>query len=123
MTSPGGPRGRVLLAPESTTTPGLLAAALRAMADALEVLPLAAVDTDRLVPFPFGLEANAAREVMKRGLLVTAKIGRKRWAKHSAVLALVDVLHAEERAAKRGARAAKESDHETYVRLVEGRKR
>jgi hypothetical protein len=88
------------------------------MADAIEAVPAPAPEIDRLVPFPFGIEANAARDLMKRGVLVTAKIGRKRWAKHSAVLALVDVLHAEEQA--RPKPMAGETDRETYLRLVRG---
>jgi hypothetical protein len=47
---------------------------------------------DDLVPFPFGIEASAARKLVREGLLVAAKIGRRTYAKRSAVLALVDKL-------------------------------
>ena len=45
---------------------------------------------DELVPFPFGLEANAARSLVASGELVARKLGRKLYARRSAILALVD---------------------------------
>jgi len=49
---------------------------------------------DELVPFPFGLEAEAARRLMRSGDLPHAKLGRKWYAKRSDVLALVDLFKA-----------------------------
>jgi hypothetical protein len=46
--------------------------------------------TDDLVCFPFGLEDNAARTLIKRGELRARKIGRRWYAKRSDVLALID---------------------------------
>jgi len=45
---------------------------------------------DDLVSFPFGLEENAARGLIKSGELPARKIGRRWYAKRSAVLALID---------------------------------
>ena len=45
---------------------------------------------DDLVPFPFGLEANAARALIKSGELKARKIGRRWYAKRSSVIALID---------------------------------
>jgi hypothetical protein len=45
--------------------------------------------TDELVAFPFGLERRAARALMRAGQLSTTKIGRRVFARHSAILALV----------------------------------
>lgn len=56
------------------------------------VPPPSTPDSAPLVAFPFGLEAEAARRVMRDGLLPHAKIGRKAYAKRADVLALVDVL-------------------------------
>lgn len=47
---------------------------------------------DELVAFPFGLEASAARKLVRDGILIAAKIGRRTYAKRSAILALVDKL-------------------------------
>lgn len=47
-----------------------------------------------LVAFPFGLEAEAARRVMRDGLLPVAKIGRTYYARREDVAALVDKLAA-----------------------------
>jgi hypothetical protein len=47
---------------------------------------------DQLVPFPFKLEANAAKKLVASGTLKAAKIGRRWYARNSDVLALVDVL-------------------------------
>jgi hypothetical protein len=45
---------------------------------------------DDLVAFPFGLETNAARGLIKSGELRARKIGRRWYAKRSDVLALID---------------------------------
>ncbi|MGH7297944.1 MAG: helix-turn-helix domain-containing protein [Polyangiaceae bacterium] len=45
---------------------------------------------DDLVSFPFGLEENAARGLIKRGELRARKIGRRWYAKRSDVLGLID---------------------------------
>jgi hypothetical protein len=45
---------------------------------------------DDLVPFPFGLEKNAARGVVKSGELRARKIGRRWYARRSDVLRLID---------------------------------
>lgn len=45
---------------------------------------------DELIPFPFNLEANAARSLIKSGELRARKIGRKWYAKRSDVLGLID---------------------------------
>ncbi len=45
---------------------------------------------DDLVAFPFGLEENAARGLIKRGELRARKIGRRWYAKRSDVLGLID---------------------------------
>ena len=45
---------------------------------------------DDLIAFPFGLEVNAARSLIKSGELPARKIGRRWYAKRSAVLALID---------------------------------
>lgn len=47
---------------------------------------------DELIGFPFGLEANAARKLVRDGTLRAARIGRRWYAKRSDVLALVDRL-------------------------------
>ena len=47
---------------------------------------------DELVVFPFGLEPRAARTLVRKGTLTAAKIGRRLYAKRSAILALVDKL-------------------------------
>lgn len=49
-----------------------------------------AAPVDGLVAFPFDLEANAARSLIKSGELRARKIGRKFYAKRSDVLALID---------------------------------
>lgn len=90
-----------------------LHAALDAMLDAAAaVAPVAA---DEAIQFPFGLETNAARELVRTGRIGTAKIGRKRYARRSAVLAALDAIAAEqERAAKAGDAQA------SYLALVGG---
>lgn len=45
---------------------------------------------DELVAFPFGLEVAAARALVASGELAARKLGRKTYARRSAVLALVD---------------------------------
>jgi hypothetical protein len=45
---------------------------------------------DLLVAFPFGLEKNAARGLIKRGELPARKLGRRWYAKRSDVLGLID---------------------------------
>jgi hypothetical protein len=50
------------------------------------------VEHDELMAFPFGFEVSAARNLEKDGHLPTAKIGRRRYAKRSDVLALIDKL-------------------------------
>ncbi len=50
------------------------------------------VAPDELMEFPFGLEAEAARRLMRSGDLPHAKLGRKWYAKRSDVLALVDMF-------------------------------
>lgn len=55
----------------------------------LEAAPCAAVDRDALVAFPFGLEKGAARDLVRNGELPTRKIGRKVYARASAVVGLV----------------------------------
>ena len=45
---------------------------------------------DDLVPFPFGLEKNAARRLIKTGELRARKLGRRYYAKRSDLLALID---------------------------------
>ncbi len=45
---------------------------------------------DELVPFPFGLERAAASKLVASGELPTRKLGRKTYARRSAVLVLVD---------------------------------
>jgi hypothetical protein len=45
---------------------------------------------DDLIPFPFNLEANAARTLIRSGELRARKIGRRWYAKRSDVLALID---------------------------------
>lgn len=47
---------------------------------------------DELVSFPFGLEASAARKLVRDGTLAAAKIGRRTYSKRSDVLALVGKL-------------------------------
>lgn len=47
---------------------------------------------DDLIPFPFGLEAGAARKVVRDRVLRAARIGRRLYARRSDVLALVDKL-------------------------------
>jgi hypothetical protein len=44
---------------------------------------------DELVPFPFGFERRAAQALVREGRLATTKIGRRTYARRSAVLALV----------------------------------
>ena len=45
---------------------------------------------DDLVQFPFGLEAAAARGLIRRGELRARKLGRRWYARRSDVLALID---------------------------------
>jgi hypothetical protein len=45
---------------------------------------------DDLVTFPFGLEPNAARRLIKSGELRARKIGRRWYTKRSDLLALID---------------------------------
>jgi hypothetical protein len=45
---------------------------------------------DDLVAFPFGLEENAARGLIKSGELKARKLGRRWYAKRSDVLGLID---------------------------------
>jgi hypothetical protein len=45
---------------------------------------------DDLVPFPFGLEQNAARRLIASGELRARKIGRRWYARRSDVLGLID---------------------------------
>jgi hypothetical protein len=108
--------------PSAIPTPhASVAAALRAAADLLEVPPPAGVP-DALVASPFGLEAEAARTLVRTGRLKTAKIGRKRYAKRSDVLALVDVLADEEAAALASKPVPGSSVREGYLQLVGARK-
>jgi hypothetical protein len=44
---------------------------------------------DELVPFPFGFERRAARALVRGGGLATTKIGRRIYARRSALIALV----------------------------------
>ncbi len=59
---------------------------MRPMSCSAGVLPA----LDELVAFPFGLEANAARGLIKSGELPARKIGRRWYAKRSDVLRLID---------------------------------
>lgn len=54
--------------------------------------PPAMLPPDELVPFPFGLEASAARKLVRDGTLRAARIGRRVYAKRSDVVGLVDRL-------------------------------
>ena len=45
---------------------------------------------DDLVAFPFGLEVNAARALIRSGELRARKIGRRWYCKRSDLLALID---------------------------------
>ena len=65
---------------------------------------------DDLVAFPFGLEAAAARSLVRRGKLRAARIGRRLYAKRSDVLALVDAVAAAE--------GRPEARTDTYADLV-----
>jgi hypothetical protein len=47
---------------------------------------------DELVAFPFGLEAAAARALVRTGTLRAAKLGRRLYARRSELLSLVDKL-------------------------------
>ena len=49
---------------------------------------------DELVAYPFGLEREAARRLMRDGHLPAARIGRRVYARRSDVLALVERLAA-----------------------------
>lgn len=91
------------------------ATALRAQADALDAEANAiesATDSptsDELVPFPFGLEARAARALIQRGWLRAARIGRRWYAKRSDLVALVDRMQP----------MSKADDADEYVRIVD----
>lgn len=75
-------------APRVTTTHDGAALIIRVEAAAPMLAP------DGLVVFPFGLEKSAARALVAKGTLRTAKIGRLRYAKRSDIVALVDKLAA-----------------------------
>jgi hypothetical protein len=45
---------------------------------------------DDLVAFPFGLEVNAARQLVKSGELRARKLGRRWYCKRTDLLALID---------------------------------
>ncbi len=75
-----------------------------------QVPPVAA--PDELVPFPFGLEASAARQLERDGHLKTAKIGRRKYARRSDILALIDKLAAPP------ARNPATSPEDAYANLV-----
>lgn len=47
-------------------------------------------ERDELVSFPFGLEENAARGLIRRGELPARKIGRRWYARRSDLLGLID---------------------------------
>jgi Helix-turn-helix domain len=53
-----------------------------------------ALPPDALIPFPFGLEKNAARRLIASGELRARKLGRRWFARRSDVLALVDAAPA-----------------------------
>lgn len=66
---------------------------------------------DDVIEFPFGFEKTAARKLVRKGILKTTKIGRRIYARRSAVLALVDN--------NRSSKAGSDVDIDTaYRRLV-----
>ncbi len=68
---------------------------------------------DELLPFPFGLEEEAAaKSLVRTGKLPAVKIGRRIYARRSDVLALVDKL------VSTRARAANDTPAESYQDLV-----
>jgi hypothetical protein len=78
--------------------------------------PMAA--PDELIVFPFGFEAEGARTLIRNNTLRTAKIGRKRYAKRSDLLALVDRLADEEAAARATKPATNDDAAAGYAKLV-----
>lgn len=66
---------------------------------------------DELVCFPFGLEVSSARALVASGEIPTRKIGRKTYAKRSAILALID-------AAPKVANDAAASPHDELAALA-----
>jgi hypothetical protein len=67
---------------------------------------------DELLPFPYGLERNAANRVERDGDLKVARIGRRKYARRSDVLALVDRL------AERTLRIAEPEPADDYDAIV-----
>ena len=66
---------------------------------------------DELLPFPFGLEEEAAaKSLVRTGKLRAVKIGRRLYARRSDVLALVDTLAHD--------KAANDTPAESYAALV-----
>lgn len=58
----------------------------------IEAPPAVLAAPDELLPFPFGIEARTAKQLVQSGKLAAAKLGRRLYARRSDVLALVDRL-------------------------------
>ena len=65
-----------------------IASAIAGLVDALAVERTGG-SADELVPFPFGFERRSARALIRTGRLATSKIGRRTFARQSALVALV----------------------------------
>lgn len=58
----------------------------------IETPPAVIAPPDELLPFPFGIEARTAKQLVRSGKLTAAKLGRRLYARRSDLLALVDRL-------------------------------
>jgi len=93
------------------------------------VIPAGAMpaEADDVLAFPFGFEVKAARSLVQRGVIQAAHIGRKLYARRSAVLAAIDAIAAEQRAARAVERDAKPgndaaADYANVVALARGKR-
>lgn len=78
---------------------------------------------DEAIPFPYGLERAAARQLEREGRIATAKIGRRRYARRSAVLAAIDAIAAEQSTQHATVKPKPDDTTGSYLALVGGSKR
>ncbi len=93
----------------------LIAALADPLADRIAVR-LKREQCDELVAFPFGLEARAARALVRARTLPTRKIGRRVYARRSDLLALVDETPARSQPSRPPTVDVAEAARAAYVR-------
>jgi hypothetical protein len=74
---------------------------------------------DDVIEFPFGLEEKTARALVREGTIPAARLGRKLYARRSAVLGAIDVIAEEQRAARAIQAKPGTSAPEQYAQIVE----